>query len=550
MPSTAKDHKKDTQTVAARDLANRIGTAHENAAEIRQAATQDAARAKYQHDARVADLQRRHDQMKNEVTQQMEARAVQPADRVSISRQAEELQTHQEEHLQNQITIQTKVLGQIAREADMLQERQQAERQLITAQGNAVEADTAARLSTHLQAQQTRLLELAQEINETIAKYAQDSDRQAKIARDEFRKAIAQNEKPGDLEALRKNQEADATRLETDFRRRIDFLNNQIRENRLLLPDDNAAELQSRMVAAMNEQHRDHALEQSQAGEMLQRLSAESIQAVAREALKSMFHLFQVESANHDQIRQQMISRMTGQLFEELANEAIASSAQRWAQDAERAEYIAGDTIRNEAGRKLTDGILAWQDAEQRSRRVAFEAKAGPFAAEKLERELTKLTVDDREELEQYARDLAEEEVLRRNEETDDEYRSRRAQALHDATADQRTYIELLTEVHIDDLLDREVQEESGQLQRTNERLSQAQRLYVEGRAREDLGVTDGRSTEVVRVLPKNVALEQDAFRLDITAEELRRAAQVALEYLEDREEELRRRRQEENVEE
>ena len=110
--------------------------------------------------------------------------------------------------------------------------------------------------------------------------------------------------------------------------------------------------------------------------------------------------------------------------------------------------------------------------------------------------------------------------------------------------------MELLTEVYIEELLDRSVQEEAGQLQRTNERLSQAQSLYVDGRAREDLGVTDGRSTEVQRVLPKDVAPEQDALRVQITAEQLRRATEAALQYLEEREEELRRRRQEELIEE
>lgn len=550
MPSKTKDRKSDTQAEAAKEMNARMGATRDHAAEIRQGATQDAAKARLRHQDQLADLQRRHKEIKQQITQHMETKNAQPDDRTSISRQADNLATQQEDRLQRQIAKESNVLGRIAREAAQLQEQQLAESRQLAALGNTVGPDAVTRISEHHQAQQTRLQDLAREVNKTLSEYAQKSDELAKAARDEFRKAVANNENPADLEARRKNQELDATRRETDFHRRIDFLNAQMKESRLLLPEDNAREVQKRMVAAISEQLQEQASEQAQAAQLVQRLSEESIQAVAREGLKSMFHLMQAENAKQDQIRQGLLSRMTGQLFEELAGDTIKDSLKDRLHETTRLEFIAGDRIRDQAGRKLTDGVVTWQDAEQRSRRMAFEAKAGAAAAEKLDRELTDLTVRGRAELEQYAKDLAEEEVLRHADETDEAYASRRPEALRDATEDQRAYMELLTEVYIEELLDRSVQEEAGQLQRTNERLSQAQSLYVDGRAREDLGVTDGRSTEVQRVLPKDVAPEQDALRVQITAEQLRRATEAALQYLEEREEELRRRRQEELIEE
>src|SRR5262245_42685795 len=169
------------------------------------------------------------------------------------------------------------------------------------------------------------------------------------------------------------------------------------------------------------------------------------------------------------------VNAAKGQLFEEVmgSSREVARMVSDAQHDLDRrgiqakAEFIAGDRVRDANNRKISDGLIAWRDQSDRLHVAQYlEAKSGQdFAATLQEREITQ-TKRDRIEWQKYAADVAR---------------------------DTGSHARL-------------EQTEDGQLGKTRERLDEPNRLYIDGR-RTAVELDAGRAPHAEAFLPGNVTL-------------------------------------------
>ena len=199
-------------------------------------------------------------------------------------------------------------------------------------------------------------------------------------------------------------------------------------------------------------------------GVLAEQLSDDAIQRIHGEGAKA---------AHTPEVAEQ---RIKGQLFEELVSSKSMITTQveveqkRLQEQGIRAkiEFIAGDRLRDSRNNKLSDGVFAWRDTAERLHITRFlEAKAGEYSATKLHGLVDKMTKKFMIETAKYANDLVKDEIKQGK--------------LRSADAKVRE-AEILKELLAD-----EVQEEKGQLTRTQERLTTDEdhdtKVYIDGKA-------------------------------------------------------------------
>lgn len=252
--------------------------------------------------------------------------------------------------------------------------------------------------------------------------------------------------------------------------------------------------------------------------ELDQRVSDDALQRIVREGQRS-------PAGNR-------VSAVKGQLAEELNAERAEQEAR---QDATgKTTFLHPDRIRDESGRKLTDGLLVQRNEETGRLQVvkAFEVKAGENAARELLERITAMTNKFREQTALYARDsVLDREVRQRENEAIEQWAARQERwaAVHAA--------ELAAEAEAERQRLEENQREAGQLDATIERLHESteagSRIYVDGIA-EELELDLGRA-DIEGVVPRDVELDDVRVRqLGVTADELRRAAEAVAAWLDE----------------
>jgi hypothetical protein len=263
------------------------------------------------------------------------------------------------------------------------------------------------------------------------------------------------------------------------------------------------------------------------------RLSDEALQRTADEA-RSKTRLADRPAETRAAAERAAVNRVKGQLFEELLElkiRALLTGLNKDRPADRQLEFIAGHRIRDENNQKLTDGVLAWRDQATRQLTIefAFEAKAGPEAAQELSMRVGDLTAAVRQEALGQARDQALDDVLgkQRADETAEAYAWRQARQRSQLTDEQRTAIGEATDRHFAQLTSRRGRTElGGQIQATIERLAE-QDVRIDGGLPESLGV-DRRRTAVLGVLPNDVRVKDNkALRVDVSAAELQRASEA-----------------------
>lgn len=347
-----------------------------------------------------------------------------------------------------------------------------------------------------------------------------------------LRRELARNVRDEQAEIREILSEKDRNRDSEPDLKRLDALARDQRDDAELRQRDIAvakAELDHREVADRNRLD-DQRLQRLRGATAQANLSDEAIQRLADEAVCPGRREL---SLRNEPEREAAVQRTKGQLAEELARrlaqDMIAALKER--DPSRNLEFIAGDRIRDEQRRKLTDGVIAWRDKENTLRvLMALEVKAGERAARELNATVQKLGRKGREELQRYARDLAREEIAARQatekrsaREWDDELRAARDR--HEA-----------------ELRSPEAQREPGQVRRTEERLDLMERIYLDGQA-DRMTVDRGTrlDTLVQSVVPEDVK-EGASRRLAIGSQQLDEMARRIVD-------ELRRRQEEEEEE-
>jgi hypothetical protein len=272
------------------------------------------------------------------------------------------------------------------------------------------------------------------------------------------------------------------------------------------------------------------------------RLDDSALQRIAGEA-RSRQRLADLDESTRLRTERAAVSRVKGQLFEELLEQLLSRALDRLNAGRpadQQLRFIRGDQVRDDQNHKLTDGLLAWQDQRTGDLQVlqAFEAKSGHKAARELNRTLDELTLSGKQETRRYARDLARDELLgaQRQNETVDQYVARQAEQLRNLSDEERRRLEERTRDHFEELLSRRVQTElGGQVQKTIERLHEstdaATRLFIDGQEAR-LAVDRGR-TDVVKVVPQDVQTRDlEALRLPHRARDLQVAAEAIVDEL------------------
>jgi hypothetical protein len=237
------------------------------------------------------------------------------------------------------------------------------------------------------------------------------------------------------------------------------------------------------------------------------------------------------------------VAAVQGQLFEEMF--AFQQDNELRIKQNNELLFIAGDRIRDELGRKLTDGLLVRHNEKADLYEIikAFESKASVQAAKKLTSEIEAMTDIFKLETQLYAQDLAIQDLLNRGL-TREEMERDKNRPFDDLTKDPQysadlvnalTSESLLKQVRDDNerqLLSREVQRTNGQLERTQERLDMAKRIFIDNQLVE---LTDTkRRTPVEAVVPKGVKNDTNAFELHVTEEQLRAAARALMAWLQE----------------
>lgn len=181
---------------------------------------------------------------------------------------------------------------------------------------------------------------------------------------------------------------------------------------------------------------------------------------------------------------------------------------------------IEGDRIRDEQGKKLSDGLIVWRDADNTLQIwKALEVKSGAPAARELNEKVEKLTKAQDAELQKYARDLAQEEAAKLVGLTD---------------AQRQVEIDRIQKEEEANLRSRAVQKESGQREQTTERLDLTERIYIDGKSQEIAIDKERRLGDIVLKVVTDEALKRDleVHRLGIEAKELEKIAQAFVEEL------------------
>jgi len=245
--------------------------------------------------------------------------------------------------------------------------------------------------------------------------------------------------------------------------------------------------------------------------------SAEMTQRLADEALcpgnKRLDHVDEIAATQ----------RVKGEMAEHLA--AVMAQAEIDRENKTRSVdrqlfFIEGNRIRDEQGKKISDGLIVWRDAEQRLQIwKALEVKSGPHAARELNWKIEKLTEKQDVELRKYALDLARDEVAKR-------------EALTAAQRQQET--ERIAREEESRLRSRQVQRESGQREQTTERLDLTERMYIGGQAHQVAVDKERRLQNIVRKVVTDEAIKKDteAQRLGVTSPDLQAIAKAFVEEL------------------
>jgi hypothetical protein len=246
-------------------------------------------------------------------------------------------------------------------------------------------------------------------------------------------------------------------------------------------------------------------------------LKPELIQAMANEVRcpgKSQLKNIEESSA---------IQRAKGVLAEAMAAADARSEIEREnkTRGADRQLFlIEGDRIRDEQGKKMSDGLIAWRDSENKLQIwKALEVKSGPHAARDLNEVIEKLTKKQDEELRKSALDAAREEA-------------EKLQGLTEAQRQSET--ERLRKEIEAYLRSPAGQRESGQQERTTERLDLAERIYIDGQAHEMEIDKERRLKDIVQKVATEESLKQDQElrRLEARADELEQVARAFFEEL------------------
>jgi hypothetical protein len=246
-------------------------------------------------------------------------------------------------------------------------------------------------------------------------------------------------------------------------------------------------------------------------------LSADTMQRLADEALHPGRQRLQ------DADKDNTIQRVKGELAEQMAADDVRREIDQ--ENKTRAKdrqlfLIEGNRLRDEQGRKMSDGLIAWRDTGQKLQIwQALEVKSGPAAARELNYKIEKLTEKQDQELRKYASDVANESV----------------KAMAGLTASQqRNETQRLTKEAEAYLRSGEVQKEAGQRQQTTERLDVTQRLYIDGRACQASMDRERRLNDIVQRIATADALKRDndVRRLDVSSQELNRVATAFVEEL------------------
>lgn len=223
------------------------------------------------------------------------------------------------------------------------------------------------------------------------------------------------------------------------------------------------------------------------------------------------------------------VQRVKGELAEvlaavEYAREVIARENAKRAAD-QQLFLIEGNRIRDEQGNKLSDGIIAWRDRDNALRVwEVLEVKAGPASARELNRHIEELTKAAERELRAYARDLAREEL--------EELEKGASTRLEGPARSQE--IDRLAAIHEERLRSHRTQVESGQREKTAERVDLTTRLYVDGLAEEMKRDETRRLSELVAKVVTRDALRRDeqAAHLAERAKDLEAIARAFVEEL------------------
>jgi hypothetical protein len=242
-------------------------------------------------------------------------------------------------------------------------------------------------------------------------------------------------------------------------------------------------------------------------------LRPETIQDLANEAVVP-------GSARLTQVtRDDAIQRVKGALAEGLAaadaHRELAQENQSRSLD-RQLFLLEGDRIRDEKGKKLTDGLVVWRDTNDRLRVwKALEVKAGPASARELNRSIEKLTADQDKELRRYAADLA------------------RDRAASEGWVDAERLMDL-TRQNEESLRSNKVQAGKGQREKTTERLDNTERIYVDGRRVELAIDRDRRLKDIVAKVSTDDALRRDAevHRLGVRSMDLEAVARAFVDEL------------------
>jgi hypothetical protein len=217
------------------------------------------------------------------------------------------------------------------------------------------------------------------------------------------------------------------------------------------------------------------------------------------------------------------IQRVKGELAERIAGADIRAEIER--ENKTRPQdhqlfLIEGDRIRDEQGKKISDGLIVWRDAENKLQIwEALEVKSGPHAARELNYKIEKLTEHQDEELRKYALDRVR-----------DTFKEKEGLT----AAQLQVEIERRAKEEETALRSRQVQKESGQREQTTERLDLIERIYIDGQAHEATIDRERRLGDVVKKVSTDEAIKKDleVQRLGVVSRDLEFIAKAFVEEL------------------
>jgi hypothetical protein len=399
-----------------------------------------------------------------------------------------------------------KALGAALEQQQQLRDRQQSiQLQLVN-----MALDTAASLDRDTAAgarHATKLLEHAARLSQTIAA---EVDREIAAGRERLSAAIGathEDDRRAGIDEVVENQRDESERLDRDRQMAEQSIERRAALARNLLDGKDVAALRG----AMRDAARTDEVRRLLTDEVVQRLADET-----RCPGRTVLNTINVDHA---------VQRVKGELAEQLASERAraAIAIENLARGADRQLFLVeGARIRDEQGRKLTDGLIVWRDRDDRLRVwQALEVKSGSTAARELNTRIERLTAGQEQELRRFARDLARDAV-----------------AAAQLSPQQRALeIERLAQVEEAKLRSPSAQRERGQKEQTTERLDLTTRIHIDGHSQEIAIDRERTLNEIVRKVTTDDAIRRDldVERLRVQSRELEAIARAFVEELQRR---------------